>query len=183
MRAAASRCRAAATSPPLPAPCDRPARPSGSATATGGSANERPDHKEKHQGARREDLRAGAPQGHPGPRRSTPVFVGADGIRQGRLALHLANFVVSRIRRWRATRKVLHPAQLHEQEGQAAGNADITRRRRRGGNGAGAVGNSRGRGGRRKRDASATQNGAYYVRNGYVAAPGMMPSYAQQSHM
>ena len=53
-----------------------------------------------------------------------------------------------------------------------------------GGNGADAVGNGRGRGGVPGAHAGTPQNGgAYYVRNGYVATSGMMPGYAQQSHM
>jgi hypothetical protein len=43
------------------------------------------------------------------------------------------------------------------------------------------VGNRGGRGGVGN---GAPQNGgAYYVQNGYMATPGMMPAYAQQSHM
>ena len=45
------------------------------------------------------------------------------------------------------------------------------------------VGNRGGRGGGVGNGAAPQNGGAYYVQNGYMATPGMMPAYAQQSHM
>ena len=45
------------------------------------------------------------------------------------------------------------------------------------------VGNGRARGGGVGNGAAPQNGGAYYVQNGYMATPGMMPAYAQQSHM
>ena len=45
------------------------------------------------------------------------------------------------------------------------------------------VGNRGGRGGGVGNGAAPQHGGAYYVQNGYMATPGMMPAYAQQSHM
>ena len=149
---------------------------------------ERPDRQEKHKAPaaktseqeRRKGIgRGGAP----------PVFVGAENSARatGAPSRHSTWFSRTPTQVASHAQKYFIPAQLHEQEGQAAEQhtRHHQRRRRREREQRGRRrSNPRTRRRDAKRDAKHdAKRGAYYVRNGYVAAPGMMPSYAQQSHM
>ena len=114
---------------------------------------ERPDRQEKHQGARREDLRAGAPQGHPLDRGGAPpVFVGADemGPGKGDWRSISRNFVVSRTPTQvasHAQKYFIRLNSMNKKDKRRSSIHDITSVAGAGsGNGAGAVGNSRTRG-------------------------------------
>ena len=157
-----------------------------SATATGGgaNANARPPSSTKAPAAKtsEQERRKGIPDRE---EEHTPVLLGLTKFRQGRLALHLAQLCGLALHHgWRAPRaKVLHPAQLHEQEGQAAGAP-------RHHSVAGAGVERRGR--RRKQPRTAAtktpartrrKTGAQRYGRKCVAKAPMMPSYAQQSHV
>ena len=163
------------------------ARPSGSATATGGGANANaPTAKKSTKAPAAKTSEQERRKGIPWTEEEHRLFLlGLTKFGKGDWRSISRNFVVSRTPTQvasHAQKYFIRLNSMNKKDKRRSSIHDITSVAGAGsGNGAGAVGNSRGRGGATQ---NATQNGgAYYVRNGYVAAPGMMPSYAQQSHM
>ena len=166
------------------------ARPSGSATATGGggaAANGNPKKSTKAPAAKTSDQERR--KGIPWTEEEHRLFLlGLTKFGKGDWRSISRNFVVSRTPTQvasHAQKYFIRLNSMNKKDKRRSSIHDITSVGGAvSGNGADAVGNGRGRGGAPGAGPGAPQNGgAYYVRNGYMATPGMVPAYAQQSHM
>ena len=166
------------------------ARPSGSATATGGggaAANGNPKKSTKAPAAKTSDQERR--KGIPWTEEEHRLFLlGLAKFGKGDWRSISRNFVVSRTPTQvasHAQKYFIRLNSMNKKDKRRSSIHDITSVGGAvSGNGADAVGNGRGRGGAPGAGPGAPQNGgAYYVRNGYMATPGMVPAYAQQSHM
>ena len=166
------------------------ARPSGSATATGGggaAANGNPKKSTKAPAAKTSDQERR--KGIPWTEEEHRLFLlGLAKFGKGDWRSISRNFVVSRTPTQvasHAQKYFIRLNSMNKKDKRRSSIHDITSVGGAvSGNGADAVGNGRGRGGAPEAGPGAPQNGgAYYVRNGYMATPGMVPAYAQQSHM
>ena len=166
------------------------ARPSGSATATGGGANANaPTAKKSTKAPAAKTSEQERRKGIPWTEEEHRLFLlGLTKFGKGDWRSISRNFVVSRTPTQvasHAQKYFIRLNSMNKKDKRRSSIHDITSVGGAvSGNGADAVGNGRGRGGAPGAGPGAPQNGgAYYVRNGYMATPGMVPAYAQQSHM
>ena len=158
------------------------ARPSGSANTTNANANTKKSTKAPAAKTSDQERRKGIPWTEEEHRL---FLLGLAKFGKGDWRSISRNFVVSRTPTQvasHAQKYFIRLNSMNKKDKRRSSIHDITSVGQAGANEAN-VGNRGGRGGGVGNGAAPQNGGAYYVQNGYMATPGMMPVYAQQSHM
>ena len=158
------------------------ARPSGSANTTHANANTKKSTKAPAAKTSDQERRKGIPWTEEEHRL---FLLGLAKFGKGDWRSISRNFVVSRTPTQvasHAQKYFIRLNSMNKKDKRRSSIHDITSVGQAGANEAN-VGNRGGRGGGVGNGGAPQNGGAYYVQNGYMATPGMMPAYAQQSHM